>query len=102
MTCALLVLGIGGRRSPTCCEPVFGLTLVGFVVTVGGTLIITGNFDVARVGGAVPYVYALAGFGAAGVLAAWSQAWGRAGRALALRCSSPSGSPAAGCGHAAT
>ena len=44
----------------------------------------TGNFDVARVGGAVPYVYALAGFGAAGVLAALSQAWGRVGRALAL------------------
>src|SRR5262249_38018592 len=48
-----------------------------------GTLILTGNFDVARLGGAVPYVYALAGFGAAGLWAAWANAWGRAGRALA-------------------
>jgi hypothetical protein len=63
---------------------VYALTLLGLLVTVSGTLILTGNFDVARVGGAVPYVYALAGFGAAGIWTAWSNAWGRVGRALAL------------------
>jgi hypothetical protein len=82
-TCALLVLGIAGAAA-NLWRPVHGLTLLGFAVTVTGTLILTGNFDVARVGGAVPYVYALAGFGAAGVWAAWANAWGRPGRALAV------------------
>jgi hypothetical protein len=82
VTCALLLLGIGGALAHLL-SPVLGLTLFGLVVTVSGTLILTGNFDVARVGGAVPYVYALAGFGAAGLWTAWSAAWGRAGRVLA-------------------
>jgi hypothetical protein len=82
VTCALLLLGIGGALAKLL-SPVHGLTLFGFAVTVSGTLILTGNFDVARVGGAVPYVYALAGFGAAGLWAACSAAWGRVGRALA-------------------
>jgi hypothetical protein len=82
ITCGLLVLGIAGAAAHLL-RPIPLLTLAGFVVTVSGTLIFTGNFDVARVGGAVPYVYALAGFGAAGVYAAWAQAWGRPGRALA-------------------
>ena len=82
VTCALLLLGIGAALA-NLLSPVFGLTLFGLSVTVAGTLILTGNFDVARVGGAVPYVYALAGFGAAGLWAAWSAAWGRVGRGLA-------------------
>ena len=65
-------------------RPVLRSRSLGFAVTVCGTLVLTGNFDVARVGGAVPYVYALAGIGAAGVLAAFTAAWGRTGRVLAL------------------
>ena len=83
VTCALLVLGIAAATA-NLWRPVYALTLLGLLVTVSGTLILTGNFDVARVGGAVPYVYALAGFGAAGIWTAWSNAWGRVGRALAL------------------
>jgi len=82
VTCGLLVLGIAVALAHLL-EPVLALTVVGFIVTVSGTLIITGNFDVARVGGAVAYVYALVGFGAAGVYATWSQAWGRGGRIAA-------------------
>jgi hypothetical protein len=74
MTATLAVLGIGGALIH-CFDPVLGLTLFGFAVTFTGTLIMTGNFDVARVGGAVPYVYALAGYGAAGLAAALAQAW---------------------------
>jgi hypothetical protein len=81
-TCALLVLGIAVALSHLL-QPVMALTVAGFAITVTGTLIITGNFDVARVGGAVAYVYALVGFGAAGIYTAWSQAWGRAGRVIA-------------------
>ena len=73
-TATLALLGIGGALIH-CFDPVLGLTLFGFAVTFTGTLIMTGNFDVARVGGAVPYVYALAGFGAAGLAAALAQAW---------------------------
>ena len=82
VTCALLVLGLAGAAA-NLLRPVFGLTVLGFLVTVSGTLVFTGNFDVARVGGAVPYVYALAGFGAAGLWAVWGNAWGRAGKAAA-------------------
>jgi hypothetical protein len=70
----LVSLGIGAALAH-CFNPVLALTLLGFAVTVAGTLIMTGNFDVARVGGAVPYVFALAGYGAAGVAAALAQAW---------------------------
>jgi hypothetical protein len=79
----LLVLGIAGTAA-NALRPVFGLTLLGLLVTVTGTLVMTGNFDVARVGGAVPYVYVLAGVGAAGVLAVAVQAWGWVGRWLAV------------------
>ena len=82
VTCALLLLGIGGAAA-NALQPVFGLSVLGFLVTVSGTLILTGNFDVARVGGAVPYVYVLAGIGAAGLWASWAQAWRRTGRVLA-------------------
>jgi len=82
VTCVLLLLGIGAAAA-NALRPVFGLTVLGCAITVSGTLILTGNFDVARVGGAVPYVYVLAGIGAAGLWTTWSQAWGRAGRALA-------------------
>jgi hypothetical protein len=82
VTGALLVLGMAGAAA-NLLRPVYLLTLIGFAVTVAGTLILTGNFDVARVGGAVPYVYVLAGFGAAGLWTAWGRAWGRPGRALA-------------------
>ncbi|HET6223246.1 MAG TPA: glycosyltransferase family 39 protein, partial [Dongiaceae bacterium] len=74
VTAVLVVLGIGGVVAH-CLNPVLGLTLLGFAVTLTGTLIMTGNFDVARAGGAVPYVYALAGYGAAGIAAALAHAW---------------------------
>jgi hypothetical protein len=82
VTCVLLVLGIAAAAA-NALRPVFGLTLLGCLITVSGTLIMTGNFDVARVGGAVPYVYVLAGIGAAGLWTTWTQAWGRSGRVVA-------------------
>ncbi len=81
VTTALLVLGIAGALVHPL-RPVLVLTLAGGVVHVLGTLVLTGNFDVARVGGAAGYVYVLAGAGAAGVVAALGAAWGRAGRRL--------------------
>ena len=45
------------------------LSLLGFLVTFTGTLVATGNFDMARAGCNVVYTHALAGFGAAGVAA---------------------------------
>ena len=50
LTAVLAVLGIGGALIH-CFDPVLGLTLFGFAVTFAGTLIMTGNFDVARVAG---------------------------------------------------
>ncbi len=82
VSATLLVLGIGCAAG-NLIRPLFGVALLAFCVTIGGTLIATGNWDVARAGGAVPYVYALAGYGAAGVFAALSSAWGRVGRSAA-------------------
>lgn len=76
---ALLLLGIGAVLGQVW-RPLPSLAMAGLVVTVGGTLIATGNFDVARVGGAVPYVYAMVGYGAASLAATWARAWGRPGR----------------------
>jgi hypothetical protein len=82
VTAALLVLGIGGVLVHPL-RPVLLLTLAGFAVHVVGTLVFTGNFDVARLGGAVGFTYVLAGIGAAGVAGALTAAWGRGGRVLA-------------------
>jgi hypothetical protein len=83
VTAALLALGIAGVLVHAL-RPVLLLTLAGFAVHVLGTLVLTGNFDVARVGGSAGYVYVLAGIGAAGVTGSLTAAWGRVGRALAL------------------
>ena len=83
VTAALLALGIAGVLVHAL-RPVLLLTLAGFAVHVLGTLVLTGNFDVARVGGSAGFVYVLAGIGAAGVTGSLTAAWGRAGRALAL------------------
>ncbi|MDX2171466.1 MAG: glycosyltransferase family 39 protein [Deltaproteobacteria bacterium] len=82
VTAVLLLLGIAGALVHAL-RPVLLLTLAGFIVHVLGTLVATGNFDVARVGGSVAYVYPLAGVGAAGVIAALAAAWGRWARWLA-------------------
>ena len=50
VTAALLALGIAGVLVHAL-RPVLLLTLAGFAVHVLGTLVLTGNFDVARVGG---------------------------------------------------
>lgn len=83
VTAALLALGLAGALVHAL-RPIFLLTAAGFAVHVLGTLVFTGNFDVARVGGAAGFVYVLAGIGAAGVAGALDAAWGRRGRALAL------------------
>lgn len=83
VSAGLLILGIAGAAVHWL-RPVLALTLAGGVVHVVGALVLTGNFDVARVGGAVVYVYALVGIGAAGACASLASAWGRAGRALAV------------------
>lgn len=82
VTAALLLLGIAGVLVHAW-RPVLLLTLAGFLVHVVGTLVATGNFDVARVGGSVAYVYPLAGVGAAGLMAALGAAWGDWARRLA-------------------
>lgn len=64
-------------------RPVVILTLAGFAATMFGGLVLTGNFDVARIGGAVPYVFVLAGLGAASLAAVLGRAWGRPGSMLA-------------------
>ncbi len=68
VTGAFLIAGVGYALS----HWVWGLvplSLVAFLVTFTGTLIATGNFDMARAGCNVVYVHALAGFGAAGLIA---------------------------------
>lgn len=82
-TAALLVCGLGFAVANVH-RPVRILTAAGALGTVAGTLVLTGNFDVNRVGGAVPYVYALAGFGAAGIVEAFSVGWGRIARRVAI------------------
>ena len=82
VTAALLALGLAGALVHAL-RPILFLTAAGFAVHVLGTLVFTGNFDVARVGGSAGFVYVLAGIGAAGVTGALDAAWGRAGRLLA-------------------
>lgn len=82
VTAGLLALGIAGALAHAL-RPVLLLTLAGFVVHVLGTLVFTGNFDVARVGGSAGFAYVLAGIGAAGIAGALAAAWGRVGRLLA-------------------
>ncbi len=82
VTCALLVLGLAGAAAHLL-GPITALMLLGTAITIAGTLVLTGNFDVARLGSAMAYVYVLAGYGAGGLWAAWSRAWGRIGRVLA-------------------
>lgn len=65
-TAALLVVGTGYAIAHPF-RRLFGLTLAAAAVTVGGALVMTGNFDFVRAGSAVGYVFALAGFGAAGI-----------------------------------
>lgn len=83
VTGALLLLGIGYGLAHLA-RGVFGLTLVGFSGSLAGVLVVTGNVDVGRAGGIVPYAFALAGYGAACVVAALEAAWGRAGRLAAI------------------
>jgi hypothetical protein len=68
ITGAFVLLGVGCAIARFT-QPIFALTIAGLAITVAGTLVATGNFDVGRVGGAVPYVYACAGFGAASLAA---------------------------------
>jgi hypothetical protein len=83
VTAALMLLGITyGLARPR--QGILGLTVFAFGVTLAGTLVSTGNFVVSRAGGAVPYAYALAGYGAASVWAALDRSWVRAGRRCAL------------------
>lgn len=82
VSAALLVLGIAGVLVHPL-RPVLLLTLGGFVAHVLGTLVVTGNFDVARVGGSAGFLAVLVGIGAAGLAASLSAAWGRGGRVLA-------------------
>lgn len=64
VTGVLLIIGVGCALAHAF-QSVLGLTLAGLIITITGTLILTGNFDIGRVGGAVPYVYACVGYAAA-------------------------------------
>ena len=79
ITAALMLLGIAYGITHLV-RGVFGLTVVAFLATLAGALVVTGNFDIGRAGGTVPYVFALAGIGAASVVATLDAAWGRIGR----------------------
>jgi hypothetical protein len=82
VTAALLIVGFGYCLAHAF-SPIFGLTAAGFAITVAGTAIFTGNLDVVRIGTALPYTYALAGYGAAGLVAVLRRAGGRVGGTLA-------------------
>jgi hypothetical protein len=83
VTAALMLLGIAYGLARLR-QGVLGLTVFAFGVTLLGALVATGNFVVSRAGGAVPYAYALAGYGAASVVAALHRSWGRSGRRCAV------------------
>ena len=83
VTGALMLLGIAYCIAHLL-RGVFGLTVVAFLLTLAGALVVTGNFDVGRAGGTVPYAFALAGVGAASLSATLAGAWGRIGRLGAL------------------
>ncbi len=68
MAGALFVAGVAYAFSHTGAGGVT-LTLFAFLVTFTGTLILTGNFDMARAGCNVVYTHALVGIGAAGFAA---------------------------------
>jgi hypothetical protein len=61
---------------------IFGLTAVAFLLTLAGTLVLTGNWDVGRAATTVVYPYALAGYGAAAASAVFEGAWRKGGRAV--------------------
>lgn len=82
-TAALMVCGLGFSLA-NIGRPVRILTGLGAVGTVAGTLVLTGNFDVNRVGSAVAYIYALVGFGAAGIVEAFAVGWGHRARRLVI------------------
>lgn len=68
VTAAFVVAGIGFAVSHWMAGLV-PLSLFAFLVTFTGTLIATGNFDMARAGCNVTYIHVLAGYGAAGLAA---------------------------------
>ncbi len=68
VTSGFVVAGIGFAVSHWMAGLV-PLSLVAFFVTFTGTLIATGNFDMARAGCNIIYVHMLAGYGAAGLVA---------------------------------
>jgi hypothetical protein len=82
VTGALLLIGVGYCLA-NLTRPFFGVTVVAFLATLAGALVVTANLDVGRAGGTVVYVYALAGYGSAAITEALGRAWGRFGRALA-------------------
>lgn len=81
-TSLLLVLGAGYALAHPL-RQLFGLTLAAAVFTVAASLVATGNFDFVRAGATLAYVYALAGFGAAGLWAALAASRRAGGRVLA-------------------
>jgi hypothetical protein len=83
VTAALLLLGVAyGLANPL--RNTSGLAVAALAMTLGGTMIATGNFDPIRAGGTVPYVYGLAGWGAACLLEVMSTALGRWGRRVGI------------------
>lgn len=80
VTGGFLVIGVGCAIAHAF-QSVLGLTLAGLLITIAGTLVMTGNFDIGRVGGAVPYVFACVGYAAAS-LDALARGHGRSVRVL--------------------
>jgi hypothetical protein len=59
---------------------VLGLTVLAFLLSLTGTLVLTGNLDVGRAATTTVYPYVLAGYGAAAVGAVFERVWQRRGR----------------------
>jgi hypothetical protein len=79
ITATLMLLGVAyGVVHLT--RGIFGLTAVAFLLTLAGTTVLTGNWDIGRAATTMVYPYALAGYGAAAVSTVFEGAWRRGGR----------------------
>ena len=83
LTAALVVIGVAWSLTHAA-DPVVALTLLALGGGLFGGMVASGNFDPARASPTVPYVFALAGYGAAGVAAVLQETWGSRGRRVAL------------------
>lgn len=83
ITAILMLLGVA-YCTVHLTRGIFGLTTVAFLLTLAGTLVLTGNWDTGRAATTMVYPYALAGYGAAAVSAVFEGVWRKGGRVAAV------------------